>query len=137
MMNSSYGAAQYHAVRNHGLVTDASPTRLVQIMFERILSHLGTAKGCMEQIIANRPVTQVIAKGTAIGKANRLIAQLNDSLDMERGGHIAQDLRALYLYMLGRLTEANATNNAAIVSEVSRLVSDVKLGWDQIVTDSR
>ena len=137
MMNSSYGAARYQAVRNHGLVADASPTRLVQIMFERILSHLATAKGCMEQIVANRPVAQVIAKGTAIGKANRLIAQLNDSLDMERGGQIAQDLRALYLYMLTRLTQANATNDGTIVSEVVRLVSDVKLGWDQIVTDSR
>jgi len=91
----------------------------------------------MEQIVANRPVAQVIAKGTAIGKANRLIAQLNDSLDMERGGQIAQDLRALYLYMLTRLTQANATNDGTIVSEVVRLVSDVKLGWDQIVTDSR
>ncbi len=76
-------------------------------------------------------------KGTAMGKAIRLINQLNGTLDMERGGEIAESLRALYVYILARLTLANATNDAAIVAEASKLVRDVKTGWDQIVTDER
>jgi flagellar protein FliS len=55
---------------------------------------------------------------------------------MERGGKIAEDLRALYEYMLVRLTVANASNDTAIVAEVSKLVRDVKIGWDGIVTDA-
>jgi flagellar protein FliS len=124
-------------VRSHGLVTDASPTRLVQIMFEHILSNLATAHGCMERIEDNRPVSDVVAKGTAMGKAIRLINHLNGTLDMERGGEIAESLRALYVYSLVRLTLANATNDAMIVAEVSSLVRDIKIGWDQIVTDER
>jgi flagellar protein FliS len=137
MMQSNRGAAQYRAVSSHGLVADASPTRLVQIMFEHILSNLATAHGCMERIEANRPVSDVIMKGTAMGKAIRLINQLNGTLDMERGGEIAESLRALYVYILARLTLANATNDAAIVAEVVKLVRDVKIGWDHIVTDER
>jgi flagellar protein FliS len=72
-----------------------------------------------------------------MGKAIRLINQLNGTLDMERGGEIAESLRALYVYILARLTLANATNDAMIVAEVSKLVGDVKIGWDQIVTDER
>ena len=137
MMQSNRGAAQYRAVSSHGLVADASPTRLVQIMFEHILSNLATAHGCMERIEDNRPVSDVIMKGTAMGKAIRLINQLNGTLDMERGGEIAESLRALYVYILARLTLANATNDATIVSEAVKLVRDIKAGWDQIVTDER
>jgi flagellar protein FliS len=137
MMYSQNRAAQYHAVRSHGQVADASPTRLVQIMFEHILSQLATAQGCMGRIKDNLPLRDVIAKGKAIGKAVRLIGQLDATLDMERGGQIATNLHNLYLYMLERLTAANAGNDEQIVIEVAALVRKIKSGWDQIVTDGR
>jgi flagellar secretion chaperone FliS len=127
------GAAQYRSVRNHGLVAEASPARLVQIMFEQILAHLATAQGCMGRIENNLPLNDVIAKGNAMGKAIRLIDQLNNTLDMERGQKIAENLRALYVYMLARLTQANVTNDVKIVVEVAALLQKVKSGWDQIV----
>jgi flagellar protein FliS len=137
MMHARNGAARYGVVRSHGLVTDASPTRLVQIMFEQILSQLATAQGRMERIKNNLPVGEVTVKLNAMNKAILLIGQLNVTLDMERGAAIAQDLRALYEYMLIRLAQANATNDTALVAEVARLVRDIKTGWDGIVTDAR
>ena len=137
MMQSNRAAAQYRAVQSHGLVADASPTRLVQIMFEHVLSNLAIAQGCMERITDNRPLSDVVAKGAAIGKSIRLIGQLDASLDMERGGQIAENLRALYVYMLGRLTLANVTNDTSVVAEVAKLVNEIKFGWDQIFTDNR
>jgi flagellar protein FliS len=68
-----------------------------------------------------------------MGKAIRLIDQLNNTLDMERGQKIAENLRALYVYMLARLTMANVTNDAHLVEEVAALVQKVKTGWDRIV----
>jgi flagellar protein FliS len=136
-MQAQRGAAQYRAVRNHGMVADATPTRLVQIMFEHVLSELATAQGCIERIKNNMPVNEVIAKGKALGKAIRLLNQLNASLDMERGQQIAQNLRSLYVYMLARLTLANATNDSQIVAEIAGLVQKVKSGWDQIVVNTR
>jgi flagellar secretion chaperone FliS len=136
-MHTHKGAAQYRAVRSHGLVADASPPRLVQIMFEQTLSHLATARGCIERISNNLPLKDVIAKGKALGKAIRLINQLNETLDMERGAQIAQNLRALYVYMLNRLTVANVTNDAAAVAEVAALLTTVKIGWDRIVPGPR
>ena len=137
MMYSQNRAAQYHAVRSHGQVADASPARLVQVMFEHILSNLAIAQGCMERIRDNVPYADVVAKGKAIGKAVRLIGQLDASLNMEQGGQIAENLHNLYLYMLGRLTSANLHNDAQIVVEVSNLVRKIKTGWDQIVKDER
>ena len=132
-MNAQRGAAQYRSVRSHGLVADASPARLVQIMFEQILAQLATAQGCMERIENNLPLNDVVTKGKTLGKAIRLIDQLNNTLDMERGQKIAENLRALYVYMLARLTLANVSNDAKIVAEVMSLVQKIKTGWDQIV----
>jgi flagellar secretion chaperone FliS len=137
MYSQNNGAAQYRSVRSHGLVADASPARLVQVMFEHILSHLATAQGCIERIKHNLPLADVVAKGVAIGKAVRLIGQLNGSLNMEQGGQVAGNLRNLYLYMLDRLTQANVTNDARIVAEVAALVRKIKSGWDQLVKDGR
>jgi flagellar protein FliS len=124
-------------VRSHGLVADTSPTRLVQIMFEHILTNLATAQGCMARIQDNLPLSEVTQKLAAMRKAILLISQLNVTLDMERGGKIAVNLRALYEYMLVRLTHANAYNDTRIVSEVSNLVREIKSGWDGIVSDAR
>src|SRR5271163_1285955 len=95
-MYSQRGAARYQAVASHGLVANASPARLVQVMFEQILSRLATAQGCMERIENNLPLNEVVAKGKSLGKAIRLIDQLNSTLDMVRGREIAENLRALY-----------------------------------------
>ena len=137
MIYSQNRAAQYHAVRSHGQVADASPARLVQVMFEHILSNLATAQGCMERIRGNLPYKDVVAKGKAMGKAVRLIGQLDASLNMEQGGQIAENLHNLYLYMHGRLTTANVHNDARVVVEVADLMRKIKTGWDQIVKDAR
>jgi flagellar protein FliS len=134
-MQSQRAAAQYRSVRSHGLVADASPERLVQVMFEQILANLATAQGCMGRIENNMPLGEVVAKGKALGKAIRLIDHLNATLDMERGREIAQNLRSLYEYMMARLTLANINNDAKIVAEAAALVQKIKTGWDPLVND--
>jgi flagellar protein FliS len=137
MMNSQKSAAHYRSVQSHGQVAGASPARLVQIMFEHILSELATAQACMQRIEGNLPLRDVVAKGRAIGKAVRLIGHLDATLNLEQGGEIAANLHNLYLYMLGRLTTANLENDAQIVIEVSKLLVKIKSGWDPIVADER
>jgi flagellar protein FliS len=137
MMPQRSAAQRYHAVRSQGQIADASPTRIVQIMFEHILSHLATAQACMERLHDNLPLSDLVAKCNAMGKALRLIGQLDATLDMQRGGEISGNLHNLYLYMLGRLTTANAENDARIVAEVATLVRTIKAGWDKIVADGR
>jgi flagellar protein FliS len=137
MMQSRYGAARYQTVRSHGQVADASPARLVQIVFEHILTNLATAQGCMGRIRNNMPLNEVVIKCRAMSKAARLIGHLDATLDMQKGGKISENLHNLYLYMLGRLTAANASNDASVVGEVANLVRTVKAGWDKIVADGR
>jgi flagellar protein FliS len=136
-MSSQNKAAQYRSVRNHGAVADATPARLVQIMYEHILAHLAAARGSMGRIHNHMPVQEVATKCAAIGKAVRIIGHLDSTLNMEQGGAVAGNLHRLYMYSANRLTQANASNDPALVDEVYKLVAKVKTSWDQLVKDGR
>ncbi len=117
--------SQYRKVGVQGSIMDASPHRLIQMLMEGALERLHTAKGCMQR-------GEVAAKGKYIGGAISIIDGLRASLDMEAGGAMAENLEALYDYMNRRLLEANMQNRDEIIDEVSRLMLEVKSGWDAI-----
>ena len=133
-MNPRNAMAQYRSVQSRGAVIDASPTRLIQLAYEQILAQLTVARGCVERIQRKREVRDVVEKGVSIGKINALLGELAGSLNLERGEEIAKNLLALYGYMMTRLTVANLNNDVAIIDEISKLVREIKSGWDEVVT---
>lgn len=132
-MNARNAMAQYRSVKSRGVVTDASPTRLIQLAYEEILTQLTVARGCMERIGRQRELRDVVDKGAAVSKVNALLGELAASLDLEKGQGIAENLLALYSYMMTRLTLANLNNDMLIIDEISKLVREIKSGWDEIV----
>ncbi|VAX04640.1 Flagellar biosynthesis protein FliS, partial [hydrothermal vent metagenome] len=57
---------------------------------------------------------------------------LRGSLDMDAGGEIAENLDALYEYMLQRLMAGHAKNDPVALDEVNTLLREIKSGWDGI-----
>jgi flagellar protein FliS len=51
---------------------------------------------------------------------------------MKAGGEIAQNLFNLYSYMTKRLVEANVNNDAAILDEITRLLTELQDAWSTI-----
>jgi flagellar protein FliS len=122
---TSAGIRAYRAAGAHGRVEGADPHRLVQLMFEALLDRLALARGHMERGRAG-------PKGEALSRAIALFEALSASLDLERGGDIAVNLRALYDYSMRRLLDANLRNDTAALDEVAGLVREVKAAWDAI-----
>jgi flagellar protein FliS len=121
----SAGIRAYRAAGAHGRVEGADPHRLVQLMFEALLDRLALARGPMER-------GRTGPKGEALSRAIALFEALSASLDLERGGDIAVNLRALYDYSMRRLLDANLRNDTAALDEVAGLVREVKSAWDAI-----
>ncbi len=117
--------SHYNSVSVSSGVEDATPHRLVQMLMEGALDKMAAAKGHM---IRNEPAE----KGRYISWAISIISGLQSSLDMEAGGEISRNLDDLYDYMVRRLGEAGATNDPAILDEVSSLLLEVKSAWDVI-----
>lgn len=105
-------------------IEEASPHRLIQMLFEGCLQRIAIAKGAIQR-------NEIALKGENISKAISIIGGLKTSLDLSQG-EIAANLDRLYDYMERRLVEANLKNEALILDEVAGLIKDVKSAWDVI-----
>lgn len=124
-MNAMVAMRQYQSVNTQAQAVDASPHRLIQMLLEGGLTRIAQASGAMAR-------QQTALKGELIGKAIGIVTGLRQGLDLTRGGELAGNLDNLYQYMVTRLLQANAQNDATALEEVANLLRDVKAGWDAI-----
>lgn len=127
-MNAYQAAQHYSSVKTHTNVLDASPHRLIQMLFEGCLERIAQAKGAMLQ-------NQIARKGELISKAINIIGGLQGSLNDKEGGDLAANLESLYDYIERRLLVANLENDPDILDECGRLLSELKSGWDAIANE--
>ncbi|WP_394808449.1 flagellar export chaperone FliS [Nitrosomonas sp.] len=107
-------------------VESADPHKLILMLFEGAQEALAKARMHMQH-------NEIAEKGQMISKAIMIIDHgLKASLDMNAGGDLAIKLQALYDYMTHRLLVANIQNNAEIVNEVNKLLSELHGAWKEI-----
>lgn len=126
-MNPMRALRQYQKVNSHAQISEANPHRLVQMLMEGGLDRMAQAKGALER-------GDIALKGLMLGKATDILIGLRDGLNPEKTEDPAsiEQLDGLYVYMTNRLMEANTSNDAAIIDEVSGLLETLKSGWDAI-----
>lgn len=124
MMNNPY--ASYKRAQ----VETASPGRLLLLLYEGALKNLRLAKAGIEQKNISQAHNSLI-------KAQNIVLQLNNDLNMEAGGEIARNLRNLYLFIYRRLIDANTQKNATMVQEAIDLLSGLKESWDAIILKAK
>ncbi len=105
-------------------IEEASPHRLIQMLFEGCLQRIAIAKGAIQR-------KEIALKGESISKAIGILGGLRSSLDLSQG-EIATNLDRLYDYMERRLVDANLKNDISILDEVTGLLKEVKSAWDAI-----
>jgi flagellar protein FliS len=115
----------YLSTRASTSVHDASPHKLIALLFDACLESLAITKGAIER-------KEVKQKADALKKAIDIIVRLQASLDFERGGQVATRLDDLYTFCTNRLALANVTNDSEKIDEVYRVIAELKLGWSQI-----
>jgi flagellar protein FliS len=103
----------------------ASPHRLIQMLFETYLLRVNQAI----EAIQNRDLN---AKGVAISKALAIVGGLEEGLNLEKGGELAENLQSLYRYVRQRLLVASDKNDVSALEEARELIFQIKDGWEQI-----
>ncbi len=73
-------------------------------------------------------------KGKCITRALDIINELDVALDMETGGDITQNLRALYGFMRMHLKQANIKKDPEMIREVIKILQDLNEGWKAITS---
>ena len=92
-------------------------------------------RGAMEAIGAARAHLAsgaIRERSNQIMRAWRILDELAQSLDHQRGGEISPALARLYAYMQTRLIEANARQADAPLAEVEALLGTLREAWQSV-----
>jgi flagellar protein FliS len=115
------GGNPYQAYTEGSVFSD-QPLRLVVALYEGALDATRQAANCLA-------IRDIWGRGKAINKAIAICSELLVSLDEEKGGEIARNLKRLYLYMQKKLIEAHSRQAAPPLREVEKLLDTMLEGW--------
>lgn len=103
-------------------VQSASREKLLLMLYEGAIRYAKKAAvACDTKDIAER--------GLNIGRAYDIILELNNTLNHEIGGEVAQRLEQLYMFMTDRLTQANVTGDRTHIDHVIKILETLYSGW--------
>lgn len=103
----------------------ASPERLVVMLYDGAIRFLHQAAAAIR---ASDPVLA----HDRLRRAEAIIDELNYTLDLDRGGEVADRLRAIYLFCRRRLLECNLRRDADGVVEVAKLLGELRESWERV-----
>ena len=107
-------------------VQTASPEKLLIMLYDGAIQFLNKAKIG----IANKNIEEI--HNNIIG-AQKIISEFMNTLDMEVGGEVAQNLYNLYEYLHYRLVQANIKKDNDMVDEVLTHLKDLKQTWEEAI----
>jgi len=118
MANNPYGANQYKQTS----IKTASRGQIVLMLYEGAIQNVKKATMAIDK-------KDVATKGVAIGKAHDIINELLNTLDVEVGGKVAEDLDRLYNFMIEQLLKANLESSKEPLQTVQKLLETLLEGW--------
>lgn len=116
----------YGKTNLHSGLSDASPEKLIQLLLEGSTTRLNAAVAAMQ-------AGNIAEKGELIGKTISIIEYLRVILDRDAAPEFTENLDSLYGYMVQNLVKANFHNDEEALKEVVGLISELRLGWSELV----
>jgi flagellar secretion chaperone FliS len=107
-------------------VNAASPEQLMLMLYDGAVRFVSLAI----QAIDNG---QIDKRAYYINKTSAIVSEFAATLDHNQDAKLAEDLDALYSYMLGRLMNANLKNTTEPLHEVKTMLADLRATWAQAI----
>ncbi|MGB8169417.1 MAG: flagellar export chaperone FliS [Chthoniobacteraceae bacterium] len=118
--------AKYAKAYRSVAVTTATPGQLVLMLFDGALRFLSASLHGFELEGIGERIEQV--NNNSI-KAQKILRELQCSLDLKEGGEFAQRMYALYDYMIEQLIRANLTKDPAPMRLVDGMLREIRDAW--------
>jgi flagellar protein FliS len=108
-------------------IKTATPGKLILMLYDAAIRHLNQAVEDLEG--EQRRYDRI---SNCLIKAQDIITELMISLDFDRGGEIARNLFALYVFMNRRLLDGNIRKDPVPLQDVRRLLTELRGAWASV-----
>ena len=122
--------ANYARSYKAAAIGTATPGQLVLMLFDGALRFLSTALHGFEVENIGQRFEQV---NNNLIKTQRIVRELQSSLDLKAGGEFSATMHALYDFMLEELVKANLKKDPVPVRNVERLIAELRDAWSQML----
>ena len=119
MIKGARGADAYRRMN----VESRSPMELVVMLYDGAIRFVGDARSAIDR-------KDVKARTDATRRALDIISELQNTLNVEQGGRIAEELDRLYTYISNRLLDVTR-GDAAAADEIHKLLGTLRDAWSQ------
>ena len=125
-MNAGSRAAQaYRRVESES----RSPLELVIMLYDGALRFLNDASDAAAR-------GDLRARAQAISRVLAIVGELQNTLDLDKGGAVADQLDDLYTYLTSRLIDVALKQDVTAIEEARKLLTPIRDAWSQISTQS-
>lgn len=125
-MNAQNAYAKQAEQYKKNQIETAGPEEILIMLYEGAIRFLLIAKKALNEKDYAKSNTNLI-------KAQRIILEFMDSLDMSIGGEMAMNLYKLYEYLHYQLVQANIQKNVAFIDEVLDHLRSLKATWQEAI----
>ena len=108
----------------------APPGQLVLMLYEGAIRFLDRALVGFEH---EDPLEFNATINNNVIRAQEILNELNNSLDLQQGGELATTLRRLYAYMNGQLTLSNIRKTPEGIHETIQRLSVLRDAWSEML----
>ena len=121
---SNYGGNYQNAYKKASVNT-LDQTKLIIMLYDGAIKNASFAVEHMKS-------GQIEKVHDCLIKTKNIVTELMATLNMDRGGDIANNLQSLYSYMFSQLIEANMNKKTEPVVVVIDLLKELRAAWTQI-----
>jgi len=122
----SFGAKTYKQTS----IKTATPEQVLLMLYEAAIKSSKLAIQAIEK-------SSLAEKGKHIGKVHDIVMELRNSLDHKTSPQLAEQLDALYEFMISQLLKANMNNDPKPLENVSKVLGTLYEGWVVAVDEFR
>ena len=130
MLRAQQALKQYSSVESISKAYSGSAYDLTKMLFN----------GCLKSLtltVFHINHNNYAGKSRELSRSLAIINGLQDCLDLEKGGDLADNLNNLYLYMGKTLRESSVSNDISRIEHIHELLKEVSVGWEAMPLESR
>lgn len=116
----------YNEIYKKNAISTATPERLIAMLYDGAIGFLDKGINALESGDMENASKMLI-------RVQDIIYELMSSLDLKRGGEIAQNLYNLYEYMNYRIVNANTQKKAEPAKEAKSMIEDLRSTWNSAI----